>query len=160
MVLTLGVGVFRIKENGQYISNTQGKMVKAQTLCRILKRGESISFGKRRIGKTEPYEVFVSGLRNQAGEIIILMHSESINNPCEIYRQRWQIEVLFRLLKSGGFDLETTHIMKPERLDTLLGILAIALVFSACAGLSYEDHKKIPLKKHGYREKKHCPRRP
>jgi transposase len=145
--------IFRLKENGQYISNAHGKMVMAHSLCLTLKAGESISFGKRKIGKTDPYETYVSGLRNHTGEIVMLLHSESIKEPCNVYRERWQIEVLFRLLKSGGFDLETTHVTHPERLDTLLSVLAIALIFSAMVGLHYEEHKKIPIKKHGFKEK-------
>ncbi len=46
----------------------------------------------------------------------------SFNKPeeaLEKYRQRWQIETLFRGLKSSGFNLEDTHVTHLYRLRSL-----------------------------------------
>lgn len=42
------------------------------------------------------------------------------------YAERWYIENMFKDLKSNGFLLKCTHITAPDRLNTLMGILAIA----------------------------------
>ena len=43
------------------------------------------------------------------------------------YGSRWGIEPLFSDFKSRGFDLETTQLRAPDRLDRLLLIMALAL---------------------------------
>ena len=43
------------------------------------------------------------------------------------YRQRWTIETLFANLKSKGFNLEDTRITAPEKLSTLLAVLALTV---------------------------------
>lgn len=99
--------VFRIRENGQYISNARGKMVKMQELFRSLAIGSHVSLSQRRIDiKGERFNVV--GIRNKKGELAVLIHSDEIKNPPEIYAQRWQIETMFKAFKSAGFNCEAT----------------------------------------------------
>lgn len=35
---------------------------------------------------------YITGLRNEKRDWVIVAHSEGLENPCEIYRERWQIE--------------------------------------------------------------------
>jgi hypothetical protein len=44
------------------------------------------------------------------------------------YLKRMHIEESFRDDKSGGFDLETSHLIDPKRLDTLLLALSVAVL--------------------------------
>ena len=69
------------------------------------------------------------------------------------YRRRWQIETLFGCLKSRGFDLEQTHLRDSERLEKLLGLLALAVCWSWLAGEKIRQTKPITVKKHGRRSK-------
>ena len=46
-----------------------------------------------------------------------------------IYKERWQIETLFKALKSQGFHLEDTHLTEPKKLYKILALLAIAFVW-------------------------------
>jgi len=126
-------------------------MIKAQALFRDLKPGEFKLLGERRIGKTGPYRAHVAGLKNSNGEIVVLIYHQSIQNPCELYRVRWQIEVLFRTMKTGGFDLEATHITEVDRLKTLLAVVAIACCLAYRVGEVVVEHKNPKLKKHGYK---------
>lgn len=71
----------------------------------------------------------------------------------EEYRRRWQIETLFGCLKSRGFDLEETHLREAERLEKLLGLLALAICWAWLAGEKIHQTKPIPIKKHGQRAK-------
>jgi hypothetical protein len=55
-------------------------------------------------------------------------------------------------MKTGGFNLESTHVTDPERVDVLLAIVAIATTLSAKAGLIHESIESTPIKKHGFKE--------
>ena len=51
-----------------------------------------------------------------------------------LYRRRWEIETLFAALKSRGFNLERTRLTRPERVERLLGLLALAFSWSHLIG--------------------------
>ena len=147
-----GIGYdLRIKENGQYISCARGGMVKAARLFQDLHPGEYRSLGLRRIGKTNGYKALVCGFKTNTGEIVVLIHSACVCEPWDKYRLRWQIECLFRALKTGGFDLEATHITRTERLDTLVGVLAVALCVAYRVGGLVVSIKKPKLRNNGYK---------
>jgi len=144
--------VIRLKENGQFIANAKGRVKLASELFRGLNNNQSIYIGERDIGKRRLYVSHLTALRNENGELIVLMHSDNVLNPCALYRERWQIELLFRMMKTGGFNLESTHVTDPDRIDVLLALVAIATTLSAKAGLIHEEIKATPIKKHGYKE--------
>lgn len=141
----------RIKENGQYISSARGGMLKAADLFRDLKLGHYCSLGIRRICQTDTYRCHVSAFRSDKNELIVLIHTPDIDKPWEVYKVRWEIEVLFRAIKTGGFDLESTHITEFKRLDTILGIVAIACCIAHRTGEFYLEFKNPKLKNHGYK---------
>lgn len=126
-------------------------MVKAQDLFKDLKPGEYRALGKRYICKTNPYKGHVSGFKTARGDIVVLIHSESIAEPWEIYRVRWEIEVLFKALKTGGFNLEDTHITDFDRFDTLLGVVAIACCLAYRVGEFVTEVDPPKLKNNGYK---------
>jgi transposase len=80
----------------------------------------------------------------------------SFNKPEEAiikYRQRWQIETLFRGLKTSGFNIENTHVTYLDRLEKLILVVMIAFVWCYKLGDFIDaDFKKIKIKKHGNRE--------
>ena len=118
---------FRIKDGWQKVSTADGWMVEVRKCFRGLKRGQSRSLGLRQLGdgKKSVY-CYITGLRNKNGDWVILAHSENVEDPCEGYRDRWQIETMFRAMKTGGFNLEDTYITEPDRLECLIGIVCIA----------------------------------
>src|SRR5688572_15133478 len=63
--------VLRLKENGGYISNSRGKMIKIKELLRPLGKGESVSLGLRKIGRRGERHS-VCALRNDDGELIVV----------------------------------------------------------------------------------------
>lgn len=143
--------IVRIKENGQYITNKRRKMVKAASLFKELEVGVSKYLGKRDIGKIDTYWGHVTGLRTAQGQLVILLHSAYIEQPCQEYRKRWQIELMFKMMKKGGFDLEATHLTHPDRLDTLLAVVAISACFAYQIGLLVAKQYPPQVKKHGYK---------
>ena len=79
----------------------------------------------------------------------------SFNKPeeaLEKYRQRWQIETLFRGLKSSGFNLEDTHVTHLDRLEKMILLVMIAFVWRYKIGDFIDSEiKPIKIKKHGNR---------
>lgn len=143
--------VLRMKENGQYIDKRKGKMVKAASLFKSLAVGQVRYIGKRKIGKTDIYQAHISALRIENNQLVVLLHSPQIQQPCQLYRRRWEIELLFKVLKTSGFNLEDTHITHEDRLETLLAIVSISYCFAYRIGTYCLKHSPPKLKKHGYK---------
>ena len=141
--------VFRLKENGQYMSNSRGKMVKISDLLHDLRNAEAINLGIRKVGKLDKQPYHVSALRNKKGELVVVICGKTIQNPLEIYKIRWEIETMFKAFKSAGFNMESTHIIDYERLNTLFGVLAIAFCIAYKAGIITAQTEPIPIKTHG-----------
>lgn len=143
--------VLRLKEDGQYMTNSRGQMLKINHVLRTMKNGEVANLGIRKVGKTNPQRYNVSALRNKDGQLVVVIHSASIEYPLRIYRERWEIETMFKAFKSSGFNMEATHIIDPERLNTLFSVMAIAFCVAYKAGVITSGIEPIPIKSHGRR---------
>ena len=75
---------------------------------------------KKRNGKQD-YLIVVTNLESKVG--------------FELYRTRWKIETLFGALKSRGFNLEETRVTQSHRLENLVLLLAIAILWALRVGL-------------------------
>lgn len=71
----------------------------------------------------------------------------------ELYRMRWGIETFFSHLKKRGYRFEDTHMTKKDRIEKLLGVLAVAFAMSYRWGQVKEKRSGIQIKKHGHRAK-------
>lgn len=90
--------------------------------------------------------------RNGKMEFLIIVSFNKPEQAMIYYKQRWQIETLFRGLKSSGFNIEDTHVTDLKRLENLFLLTIIAFVWCYKIG-DYIDQKikKITIKKHGRR---------
>ena len=70
------------------------------------------------------------------------------------YSMRWSIEPMFSDFKSRGFGLTDTHLIYSERLERLILVMAIAMIWAALSGLW--DAKSHPLPYEKKQSKKHC----
>ena len=61
-------------------------------------------------------------------ELQILVSYCNAEEALEMYRRRWQIETMFKGLKSSGFNIEGSHVRDRERMSNLFSILMIAYV--------------------------------
>jgi hypothetical protein len=93
--------------------------------------------------------VFVVGTLTDDGELLVLVTQKRPSRALRIYRQRWQIECLFKALKSSGFNLEDTHITSPTRLEALFGVLAIGVAWCIVVGELVRKRCPEKVKKHG-----------
>lgn len=146
----------RIRENFDVIIPRNNKKVKASWLFSQLKLGDFSHYPK--IVIINQIECYLSAgvIKSKTGEpeyqFLI-----SFNNPSKSksnYADRWQIETMFKALKSSGFNLEDTHITHLERIQKLLSIVLIAFIWCYKVG-EYIDLniRPIKIKKHGYRAK-------
>lgn len=93
----------------------------------------------------------LTGMKLEGGELLILVTNGNPKQSLCLYAQRWEIEMLFSALKTTGFDLETTHLNQTQRIDTLLVLLMLALVWSHRIGETLHlSVKPIKRKKHGH----------
>jgi hypothetical protein len=76
------------------------------------------------------------------------------DQACQRYARRWSIETMFAALKSRGFDLEQTRLTDPGRIRRLIGLLALAFVWTRLVGRKRARREGPPPRKaHGRRER-------
>lgn len=97
-------------------------------------------------------EVAVAGARLANGEYIIVVSNRNPRNALAHYAKRWQIECLFKALKSSGFDFEATHLKHLERINTLLVVVSLAFLWALKVGEFVHKQKPIRIKSHGRRQ--------
>lgn len=93
--------------------------------------------------------VYVSALRLEDGELLIIISDDSPTTAITDYAQRWGIETLFGMFKTRGFCLESTHFTDSERLSKLLALMSLALCWAIKAGDWLSSHRPLKIKKHG-----------
>jgi hypothetical protein len=125
----------RIKAN-QKIHDGQ-KSLSAAIVFAHLQRGQSeVLSGRRWIwGRS----VYVSALRLEDGELLIIISDSSPSTAIADYARRWGIETLFGMFKTRGFCLESTHFTDSERLSKLLALMSLALCWAVKTGEWLED---------------------
>ena len=110
----------------------------------------------RSIVKVGNNHVYLSGLktlgRTNKIEFVIIATFDYSPAALTIYKDRWQIETMFRALKSSGFNFEDTHLNDTNRLSKLLSLMCIAFIWAYRVGI-YRDRNIAPIKikKHGRR---------
>jgi hypothetical protein len=118
-------------------------------------------------GRVWGQPVAVEALRLEDGELLVVIGPVADEHRLDDYALRWGIETLFgvelfgrnlpperfRIFKSRGFCLESTHFNESERLGKLIALLTLALCWAMKTGLLLHHSKPIALKKHGRRAK-------
>ncbi len=144
----------RIRSNFKVHSYQKQADVKAFWLFNNLPMGRLYHYPK--LVSLHGQDCYLSGCKtiNRDGkqEFLIVV---SFNRPEEsltYYRERWQIETLFRGLKTSGFNIEDTHVTDLKRLEKLFSLTMIAFAWCYKIG-DYLDEKvkAIEIKKHGRR---------
>ena len=83
----------------------------------------------------EPYIYFISDMQD----------AKAIANH---YLKRWKIECCFKHLKSNGFNIEDINLKVDEKIELMMGVLAMVYLFAVREGLLSHKRKQIPLKKY------------
>ncbi|NDV97633.1 IS4 family transposase [Dysgonomonas sp. 521] len=140
----------RIRNNFKVYLPDKNKMIKASHLFNHLDVNQFHYYSK--IIQINNVYCYISGCKMRDDFLIVV----SFNKPeqaQDYYKQRWQIEMCFKALKSSGFDIENTHLRDIERVEKLLLLVMIAFVWCYKVGIFL--HQKIPItiKTHGRKAK-------
>lgn len=99
-------------------------------------------------------ELAVAGVRLAAGEYVIVLSNRNPKAALSAYAKRWQIECLFKALKSSGFDFEATHLRHLDRINTLLAVVSLAFLWALKVGeFVHRQLKPVPIRSHGRKQK-------
>ena len=144
----------RIRNNFTIYSYQKQAEIKAFWLFNNLKVGEFYHYPK--IVDLHGQRCYLSGTktidRDGKIEFLIIVSFNKPQQAMEYYKQRWQIETLFRGLKSSGFNIEATHVTDLGRLEKLFSLTMVAFVWCYKIGDYLDDNvKRIKIKKHGRR---------
>lgn len=143
----------RIRNNFKVQSSKKNKEVKVSTLFRDMKPGELRHYSKKmKMHGVSCYFSAMCYLNAGKNDLITVVSYSKPEYGLEYYKQRWQIETLFKGLKSSGFNIEDTHVTDINRLGNLIRLTMIAFVWCYRIGDYIDTNiKKIKIKKHGRR---------
>ncbi|WP_144959511.1 transposase [Gillisia sp. Hel_I_86] len=148
----------RIRNNFKVFSLIRQKQVTAWHLFNNLKVGELGHY--QGIVKMYGQLCYLSGTRTiKDGKIeyLILVCFNQPDQALEYYGKCWQVETLFRGLKSSGFNIEDTHVIALDRLEKLMLLVMIAFVWCYKIGDFIDNEiRPIRIKKHGRRALSVC----
>ncbi len=119
---------------------------------------QHLPIGEHKVLK-QRYAIFgvtlaVAGARLADGEYLIVVSNRTPKQALTSYAKRWQIECLFKALKSSGFDFEATHLRHLDRINTLLVVVSLAFLWALKVGeFVHRQLKPVPLKSHGRKKK-------
>ena len=136
----------RIKAN-LWLTKYNGLSIKVGWIAQGLKVNEVYHHPKMvYIGKSL---VYISIIKLEGGEYLIIASYNNQKQSVERYKNRWQIETMFKAFKTNAYNMEDTHLTDLERIDKLLVIISIAFFWAYKIGI--EKNEKIPIrtKKHG-----------
>ncbi len=91
---------------------------------------------------------YLMGSRLRKGEYLLLITEAEPERAPARYARRWEIETLFKACKSQGFDFESTHLTRAERIESLVALMSIALVWAHRVGEWRLQTQPIPIKNH------------
>ncbi|MGL5075574.1 MAG: IS4 family transposase [Waterburya sp.] len=127
------------------------KQLKASIVFANLKPGQTqILSGRRWVWGRQ---VYISALRLDNGELLIIISPDSSSSVVSDYGKRWGIETLFGMFKTRGFCLESTHFNDSERLSKLIALMSLALCWAVKTGEWLHQLNPIKVKKHGRQAK-------
>jgi len=142
----------RIRNNFRVYLPHKNKQTKAFWLFNDLKVGQYKHYNK--IVSLNGELCYISGCKLHKGEFLIIISFNKPQQAIEDYKQRWQIEMCFKAMKSSGFDIEKTHLQDIERIEKLILLVMIAFVWCYKVGIYIHlKVKPIIIKKHGRKAK-------
>lgn len=117
--------------------------------------------GRQTVGTQEeaqvPVRVVMRRIGDEDAEDRFLILATSDIDPTDataLYRRRWEIETMFAALKSRGFDLEKTRVTDPDKVENLIGLLALAFGWARLVGEKRAFSQGGPsIKSHGRKER-------
>lgn len=136
----------RVKEK-EFINKKNGELAPLKNFFRNIGPGQCKILEEKRF--IWGHKVFIACVKSPLGELVIIITDDEVYSALSDYANRWEIETLFKCLKTGGFNLEETHLKHTERINTLIGLVAIAFFLAYLSGDLECEKKPIKIKSHG-----------
>ena len=135
----------RVRENMWFTKPTKEK-IKISWLLQGYKINELYKHPK--LLYIDKVLVYVEAMKIEKGELLIIVSFKQ-HNAIEYYRNRWQIETLFKAFKTKGFNIEDTHLNDIDRINKLIAVVAIAYAWAYKVGqYVHENICAIKIKTH------------
>ncbi len=132
----------RIRKNTK-VTDSKGNSVQ---IHRLLNHVKQSVFQLNHLVKVHGCYVRIFATRNTDGELMIVATNDIKQlNTIELYKKRWQIEVLFSCFKGRGFNLEETHLTDQNKIKKLLAVMSLA--FCWCYRMGIEENEVKPIKR-------------
>ena len=142
----------RLKE-GMLIHLADGSLRQFRTLLRKRRRGAWEGW-LNGMEATPANRLRIKARRIRGGELLIKATSlDDAGRGLNLYRRRWEIECMFADAKTRGLNIEDTHITDPDKLATLLVVVALAVTWAYRCATRVMGRKAISRKRHGRRGK-------
>ena len=142
-----------LSRENQYVLREGYVALPMSAIAQHLKVRESMIIkGCCRLGRgneTRSAPVRLVVMRLASGELLALACSGRPRHALARYRQRWTIETMFGNLKTKGFALEATHLTDPDKLCTLLALMAFAVALTVKTGVAMARLHPIPVQEPG-----------
>ena len=139
--------IIRLSETDYKKEFGQQKAHYAQTLRKI-RRGKTVEVPLLIKGR----EFRFIGTRNESPEkqdddLVLLLTNLTIDKKrvINIYGLRWQIECMFKCLKTNGFNLEDMSLTNPAKVRLMVCMVIACYVLCVCEGIRH--FKKIAIRK-------------
>ncbi len=131
----------------------KGRETEASCMFCHVKAGQTETWMSQR--KVSVIKLYIAAARSpKSGELLIIVGRDKPESMISDYRQRWQIEVLFGNLKIRGFDIEATHMAAADKMDKLMRILSLTVLWCMVSGhWVYGDTETLLLNKHNRPQK-------
>jgi len=142
----------RIRNNFKVFIPRKNETVKAFLLFNAYNINQFVYYPN--IVKINGQLCYISGSKLNKGEYLIIVSFTKPEKADYYYKQRWQIEMTFRAMKSSGFDMEKTHLSDIKRIEKLILLVMVAFVWAYKVGIHiHQNIKPIAIKKHGKKAK-------
>ncbi len=146
----------RIRDNFKVYTTRTSQPIKAGWLFSGLKMGQFRHHKKIVYINNVACYISASVIKSKTGkpEFQFLISFSDPSKAKECYKKRWQIETMFKAIKSSGFNIENTHLQEIERIEKLVALVFLAFVWCYKVGIHLDlNEAKIKVKKHGFRAK-------
>ncbi len=141
--------VIRVKECLNVVTE-DGRKLTLKSLLRKCRGARQFSASLTGSKSDAPLKLNFAAKRIKGKELLIVASNAPADCALGAYRKRWAIECLFGDAKTRGLNLDDTRLTRPQKLNLLLGIVALAMAWVSKTASRLIRAAKMLRKKHGY----------
>ncbi len=124
--------IFRTKYS--VLATDGNKKVKISALFPNLEQHCNKTKAETKIRRIYDARLYLTVRINNNNEKVYIISNQQQDNSADIYRKRWTIEAMFAKFKTKGLKLESTKIMKSNRIRSLFMLMSIAYCYAIKIG--------------------------